>query len=47
MKKLSAKNNTIFAFSKNNKPALFIDSGETIEVETLDALSNQIRGKKI
>ncbi|MDW0117490.1 acetamidase/formamidase family protein [Sporosarcina thermotolerans] len=46
MKKLSAKNNTIFAFSKNNKPALFIDSGETIEVETLDALSNQIRGEE-
>ncbi|MCB5936854.1 acetamidase/formamidase family protein [Caldibacillus thermoamylovorans] len=43
MKKLSTKDNTIFAFSKNHKPALHIDSGETIEVETMDGLSNQIR----
>ncbi|MFC4411408.1 acetamidase/formamidase family protein [Chungangia koreensis] len=43
MKKLAAEGNTIFAFSKNNKPAKFVDSGETIEVETIDALSNQIQ----
>lgn len=43
MKKLAAEGNTIFAFSKHNKPVLFVDSGETIEVETVDALSNQIQ----
>lgn len=43
MKKLAAEGNTIFAFSKDNKPVLFVDSGETIEVETVDALSNQIQ----
>lgn len=46
MKKLSAKDNTIFAFSKNNEPAIYVDSGETIEVETMDGLSNQIREEK-
>ncbi|MDN4608123.1 acetamidase/formamidase family protein [Sporosarcina highlanderae] len=42
VKKLSAKDNTIFEMSKNHKPVLYVDSGETIEVETMDALSNQI-----
>jgi len=43
MKKLAAEGNTIFAFSKNNQPAMFVDHGETIEIETIDALSNQIQ----
>lgn len=43
MEKVTAEGNTIFAFSKNNKPVLFVDSGETIEIETIDALSNQIQ----
>ena len=42
MKKLSA-DNTVFSFSKDHEPVMFIDSGETIEVETVDGLSNQIR----
>lgn len=46
MKKLLAKDNTIFAFSKNNMPVIYVDSGETIEIETMDGLSNQIREEK-
>lgn len=43
MKKLSVDNNTIFAFSKDHEPAITIEPGDTIEVETVDGLSNQIR----
>lgn len=43
MKKLSVENNTIFAFSKDHEPAITIESGDVIEVETIDGLSNQIQ----
>lgn len=43
MKKLLAENNTVFTFSKHHHPVMCIDSGDTIEVETVDGLSNQIR----
>lgn len=38
-----SKENHIFRFSKENKPALFVKSGDEIVIETLDCFSNQIR----
>lgn len=43
MKTLAVANNTVFSFSKHHPPALKIDSGETIKIETMDGLSNQIQ----
>ncbi|MBE3593037.1 MAG: acetamidase/formamidase family protein [Thermoanaerobacter sp.] len=37
------KENHIFSFSKDNKPVLFVKSGDEIEIETLDCFSNQIQ----
>ncbi|MEG0392970.1 MAG: acetamidase/formamidase family protein, partial [Anaerovoracaceae bacterium] len=33
----------IFGFSKENEPALRISAGETVEIETKDCFSNQLR----
>lgn len=38
-----SKENHIFTFSKENKPAIFIQDGDKIEIETLDCFSNQIK----
>lgn len=42
MLELSSKN-TIYSFSKENKPAVYIKSGDTLAIEAIDALANQIR----
>ncbi|MGB9780288.1 acetamidase/formamidase family protein [Caldanaerobacter sp.] len=36
----------IFAFSKENRPAIYIKSGDQIEVETMDCFSNQIQSNE-
>jgi amidase len=33
----------IYAFSKNNKPVLEVDSGSTVQIETYDCFQNQIQ----
>lgn len=43
--KLSS-DHTIFQFSKDNKPALVVPSGSTVEIETKDCFSNQLRDPK-
>lgn len=42
MKKLSCKESIIYVFDKANKPALTIDSGDMLEVESYDCFENQI-----
>lgn len=37
-----SSNSTIFKFSKNNKAAIRVSSGDIVEMETLDCFSNQI-----
>jgi len=43
MKTLTCTSNIIYAFSKSNQPALTVDSGETVEIETYDCFENQIQ----
>ncbi|MGF7399996.1 acetamidase/formamidase family protein [Thermoanaerobacterium thermosaccharolyticum] len=42
MYKLS-KENHIFSFAKNNKPNIFVNDGDDVEIETLDCFSEQIK----
>lgn len=44
MKLLADK--SIFKFCKDNKPVMTVKSGDTVEIETLDCFSNQIREPK-
>ena len=39
------KDNYIYTFSKNNKPALYCDDNDIIEVYTLDCYSNMYRSE--
>lgn len=45
MKKLSCEQ-YIFAFGKGNQPALTVNSGEVVEIQTMDCFSNQIQRKE-
>lgn len=42
-----SREQTIFSFSKNNKPVLHIQSGEQVQFETFDCFSNQITTEQI
>lgn len=46
MKQLSCQSNIIYAFSKENKPKLTVESGETVEIETYDCFENQIQSNE-
>lgn len=41
-----SNSSVIFSFSKNNKPVLTVNSGDTVQIETLDCFSNQIQSKE-
>lgn len=43
MKTLTRTSNIIYSFSKNNEPALTVDSGETVVIETFDCFEDQIQ----
>ena len=42
MKQLTCETNIIYSFSKDHAPAMTVDAGETVVIETYDCFENQI-----